>query len=169
MFVPTIKYKRVNEISVKEDTKEERKSPANNTIDTAVAAVEEKEKTATDTPEPATSSNNTGSAAPDDDAEPTIEVDPSDKERILVTLTSGKQYTADRYCPHAGADLSYLGEVAEDEYPPEIGPILMCTLHYWEFALEKAGRSGGGWATLNACPVPADQCPAGENNKKLDW
>ncbi|KAG2226007.1 hypothetical protein INT45_002473 [Circinella minor] len=101
--------------------------------------------------------------------EPTIEVDPSDKESIIVTLTNGKKFTADRYCPHAGADLTYLGEVAEDEYPPEIGPILMCTLHYWEFLLEKEGRSANGWATLNACPVPEDQCPVGENNKKLDW
>ena len=101
--------------------------------------------------------------------EPTIEVDPSDEDSIIVTLTNGKKFTADRYCPHAGADLTYLGEVAEDEYPPEIGPILMCTLHYWEFLLEKEGRSANGWATLNACPVPADQCPAGKNNKKLDW
>ena len=101
--------------------------------------------------------------------EPTIEIDPSDEDSIIVTLTNGKKFTADRYCPHAGADLTYLGEVAEDEYPPEIGPILMCTLHYWEFLLEKEGRSANGWATLNACPVPADKCPAGENNKKLDW
>ncbi|KAL1932019.1 hypothetical protein VTP01DRAFT_9075 [Rhizomucor pusillus] len=103
--------------------------------------------------------------------EPKIEVDPEDDERLLITLSTGKQYTTDRYCPHAGADLSYLGEVAEDEYPPEIGPIIVCTLHYWEFALEKGGRSGGGIATLNACPVKAsgEPCPMDNKDSKLAW
>ncbi|KAG2208460.1 hypothetical protein INT47_010156 [Mucor saturninus] len=92
-----------------------------------------------------------------------IVVDPSDKERIIVTLSTGKQFTADRYCPHAGADLSYHGKVSEHDYPPEIGPVLMCPIHYWEFALEKGGKGGGGWATINACEV---KCPP---SPTLDW
>ncbi|CAO3616980.1 unnamed protein product [Mucor hiemalis] len=99
-----------------------------------------------------------------------IEVDPQDKERIIVTLSTGKQFSADRYCPHAGADLSYHGKVSEHDYPPEIGPILMCPIHYWEFALEKGGKGGGGWATINACPIEvAEKCNASPEKKKLDW
>lgn len=96
-----------------------------------------------------------------------IEVDPKDKERIIVTLSTGKQFSADRYCPHAGADLSYHGRVSEHDYPPEIGPVLMCPIHYWEFALEKEGKGGGGWATINACPIEvAEKCAL---DKKIDW
>lgn len=99
-----------------------------------------------------------------------IAVDPSDKERIIVTLSTGKQFSADRYCPHAGADLSFHGKVSEHDYPPEIGPILMCPIHYWEFALEKGGKGGGGWATINACPIEvAEKCAASTEKKKLDW
>ena len=99
-----------------------------------------------------------------------IEVDPNDKERIIVTLSTGKQFSADRYCPHAGADLSYHGKVAEDDYPPEIGPVLMCPIHYWEFALEKGGRGGSGFTSINACPVEvAEKGAASEDKKKLDW
>jgi nitrite reductase/ring-hydroxylating ferredoxin subunit len=99
-----------------------------------------------------------------------IEVDPNDKERIIVTLSTGKQFSADRYCPHAGADLSYHGKVSEHDYPPEIGPILMCPIHYWEFALEKNGKGGGGWATINACPIDvAEKCASSAEKKKLEW
>ncbi|KAI9309663.1 hypothetical protein BJ944DRAFT_258195 [Cunninghamella echinulata] len=104
-------------------------------------------------------------------SEPSIIIDPKDNEQLLITLSDGTQYTTDRYCPHAGADLSYLGQVDEDEYPPEIGPILVCTLHYWEYALKRGGRGANGVATINACPVKNqnDQtlpCPA---KKELDW
>lgn len=99
-----------------------------------------------------------------------IEVDPNDKERIIVTLSTGKQFSADRYCPHAGADLSYHGKVAEDDYPPEIGPVLMCPIHYWEFALEKGGRGGSGFTSINACPVDvAEKCANSTEKKKLEW
>ncbi|GAN09580.1 hypothetical protein MAM1_0276d09110 [Mucor ambiguus] len=97
-----------------------------------------------------------------------IEVDPNDKERIIVTLSTGRQFSADRYCPHAGADLSYHGKVAEDDYPPEIGPVLMCPIHYWEFALEKGGKGGSGFTSINACPIDvAAKCAV--ENKKLEW
>lgn len=98
----------------------------------------------------------------EEEEDSSIVVDPTDKERIIVTLSTGKQFAADRYCPHAGADLSYHGKVSEHDYPPEIGPVLMCPIHYWEFALEKEGKGGGGWATINACEV---KCPP----NKLDW
>ncbi|KAG2235942.1 hypothetical protein INT48_004272 [Thamnidium elegans] len=103
----------------------------------------------------------------EEEEDSSIEVDPKDKERIIVTLSTGKQFSADRYCPHAGADLSYHGRVSEHDYPPEIGPVLMCPIHYWEFALEKEGKGGGGWATINACPIEVfEKCAS---DKKLDW
>jgi nitrite reductase/ring-hydroxylating ferredoxin subunit len=106
----------------------------------------------------------------EEEEDSTIQVDPNDKERIIVTLSTGKQFSADRYCPHAGADLSFHGKVSEHDYPPEIGPILMCPIHYWEFALEKDGKGGGGWATINACPVEvAEKCASSAEKKKLDW
>lgn len=178
MFEPTIKYKRVDQVqqvtqsldnlTVKEEqTKPEGPKSAADTQEEKGTKEQDTTKTATEDPE-----KEEPEEAPEkkeDNAiakkEPTIEVDPSDDERILITLGSGKQYTADRYCPHAGADLTYLGEVAEDEYPPEIGPVLLCTLHYWEFGLDKGGRSGGGWASLNACPHQND-C---KKDEKLDW
>ncbi|ORY99065.1 hypothetical protein BCR43DRAFT_217063 [Syncephalastrum racemosum] len=178
MFEPTIKYKRVDQVqqvtqsldnlTVKEeqakpetvksaeDTKED-KGTTEEKQDARAATVELEKKEPNEVPEK--------NKENEEKKEPTIEVDPSDDERILITLGSGKQYTADRYCPHAGADLSYLGEVAEDEYPPEIGPVLLCTLHYWEFGLDKGGRSGGGWASLNACPHQ-NEC---KKDDKLDW
>ncbi|CDH59731.1 hypothetical protein RO3G_05122 [Lichtheimia corymbifera JMRC:FSU:9682] len=174
MFVPTIRYKRVNEpengneSSVNQQPIEQEKPAGTQSLS--------REATQEKPPQPTKQEPVSGTVSTDeknddvDDAkkEPTIEVDPSDNERILLTLSDGRKYTADRYCPHAGADLSYLGEIAEDEYPPEIGPVLMCTLHYWEFALEKGGRSGGGISTLNICPVPSDSCPVKEN-KALQW
>lgn len=102
----------------------------------------------------------------EEDSEPTIEVDPNDQERIIITLTTGKKYSADRYCPHAKVDLAYMGQVSEDDYPPEIGPVLMCTYHFWEFALDKDGR--GTHASIHACPIEEGKpCPA--KNKELDW
>ncbi|KAI7878160.1 hypothetical protein K492DRAFT_165259 [Lichtheimia hyalospora FSU 10163] len=171
MFVPTIRYKRVNEPkndnessvnqqSIKQD-KPENDQPLSReaTHEQPVEAAKQESVSGTGTPEIKDDVKN----------QPTIQVDPSDDERILMTLSDGRKYTADRYCPHAGADLSYLGEIAEDEYPPEIGPVLMCTLHYWEFALEKGGRSGGGISTLNICPVSSDSsCPV-KDNKALQW
>lgn len=166
MFVPTIKYKRVDQAqSSNTSTKEESPKATESSNDKADASWSVKSES-----KPIEQPAITSEAKQKQQEEPTIEVDPSDKDRILITLTTGQQYTADRYCPHAGADLSYLGQVAEDEYPPEIGPVLMCTLHYWEFALEKGGRSGGGWATLNACPVldKKKDCPVA-NDKNLSW
>ncbi|RUS32847.1 hypothetical protein BC938DRAFT_474075 [Jimgerdemannia flammicorona] len=103
-----------------------------------------------------------------------ISIDPSDKERIVVTLSDGRRYGADRYCPHNGADMAHVGEVIEDEYGPEIGPILLCPLHYWEYALERGGMSGGGWATVNACKIEGMRekgaCKgASEKCKATDW
>ncbi|RUS22054.1 hypothetical protein BC937DRAFT_90551 [Endogone sp. FLAS-F59071] len=100
-----------------------------------------------------------------------ITIDPSDEERIIVTLTNGTRYGADRYCPHNGADLAHIGEVMEDEYGPEIGPILLCPLHYWEYALDRSGISGGGWATVNACRLEAREECKGESEscKVNDW
>lgn len=170
MFVPTIRYKRVNEAkndneaSANQQPVEQEKPQSTPTLS--------KETTTEQKLQPAKQESVTGTVSTETSDqvknEPTIEVDPSDNERILLTLSDGRKYTADRYCPHAGADLSYLGEIAEDEYPPEIGPVLMCTLHYWEFALEKGGRSGGGISTLNICPVSSDSCPVKEN-KALQW
>ncbi|KAI9269125.1 hypothetical protein BDA99DRAFT_557887 [Phascolomyces articulosus] len=164
---PVIKKEEQQENPSSKETKDEQDNKASNikeeistTTTTTTATTTEKSK------EPIIAIVNEEKNTQD---EPTIEVDPSDKDRILITLTNGKKYTADRYCPHAGADLTYLGEVEEDEYPPEIGPVLTCMLHYWFFLLDKEGRSDNGYATINTCPVPADQCPVGENNKKLDW
>lgn len=200
MFEPTIKYKRVNDPSppkkdlteslqnlditdaaknnsptdkTKVNQKTEKdESPSNEketleksrVKDTAIEPVkEDKEET------PATKEFDYTFEEEEDD-ECKIEVDPQDKERIIVTLSTGKQFSADRYCPHAGADLSYHGKVSEHDYPPEIGPVLMCPIHYWEFALEKGGKGGGGWATINACPIEvAEKCNASPEKKKLDW
>ncbi|KAI9322685.1 hypothetical protein BX666DRAFT_1849525 [Dichotomocladium elegans] len=157
MFVPTIKYRRVNDTQdydqaiEKQQEKSEESTRQDYTEQAKVPEKEGKEPVKEDGKAEGTGAN--------------IAIDPSNEDRIIVTLSNGKKYTADRYCPHAGADLSYLGEVAEDEYPAEIGPILLCTLHYWEFALEKGGRSGGGWASLNACP--AGECPV--KDTKLEW
>ncbi|KAL0082123.1 hypothetical protein F4703DRAFT_1863746 [Phycomyces blakesleeanus] len=96
--------------------------------------------------------------------EPSIEVDPIDKERIVITLSTGKQYKADRYCPHAGADLSFHGIIGEDDYPPEIGPILTCGIHYWEFVLDRQGVGHNGMVSIEACPVT---CKSGSS--KLEW
>lgn len=100
-----------------------------------------------------------------------ITIDPSDKERIIITLTNGTRYGADRYCPHNGADLAHIGEVMEDEYGPDIGPILLCPLHYWEYALDRNGISGRGWASVNACRLEAGEECKGESEscKVNDW
>jgi nitrite reductase/ring-hydroxylating ferredoxin subunit len=196
MFEPTIKYRRVNDpspsqkditeslkkldiVEVKED------APVVNEVTKSTEEQEKKEPTTTEKKETSDDikkesevlvTSEPVKAEPDytfeeeDEDDCTIEVDPEDKERIIVTLSTGKQFSTDRYCPHAGADLSYHGKVSEHDYPPEIGPVLMCPIHYWEFALEKGGKGGGGWATINACPVEvAEKCAASSEKKELDW
>ncbi|KAG2179169.1 hypothetical protein INT43_002019 [Umbelopsis isabellina] len=87
----------------------------------------------------------------EEEAEASITVAEHDKDRIIVTLPNGTRYEADRYCPHAGADMYTHGQISLDEYGPEIGPIILCPMHYWEFLLDKEGNSTNGWATLDAC------------------
>ncbi|KAL7314916.1 hypothetical protein PS15m_006431 [Mucor circinelloides] len=197
MFEPTIKYRRVNDPpkditeSLKELTvidKQESSPKIENVIKTSEKDEaqdrstskddkEEEKAVVTSKPEstsPATVVTSTESYSftfeEEEEKDSKIEVDPNDKERIIVTLSTGRQFSADRYCPHAGADLSYHGKVAEDDYPPEIGPVLMCPIHYWEFALEKGGRGGSGFTSINACPVDvAEKCAASAEKKKLDW
>ncbi|CAO3640412.1 unnamed protein product [Cunninghamella blakesleeana] len=196
MFVPTIKYKRVDIVKeqptpviILDQPTSTKKVPEKaiataqlqqlsikktdtNTDNTNTTKEEEKEeekdkKVKEKDLEVIDNKTNKNTVIFEETEQPTIVVDPKDNERILVTLTDGTQYTTDRYCPHAGADLSYLGQVEEDEYPPEIGPILLCTLHYWEYALKRGGRGANGVATINACPIKNDeQCQA---KKELDW
>ncbi|KAF1807002.1 hypothetical protein V8B55DRAFT_1461456 [Mucor lusitanicus] len=196
MFEPTIKYKRVNDppkdiAKSLEELKAEDKQESSSKSDNAnkISEDNKKEDKAQDTitgrddkkEEKDTAASTATSAAKDsysftfeeeeeEENDSKIEVDPNDKERIIVTLSTGKQFSADRYCPHAGADLSYHGKVAEDDYPPEIGPVLMCSIHYWEFALEKGGRGGSGFTSINACPVDvAEKCATSAEKKKLEW
>ncbi|KAL9539306.1 hypothetical protein PS6_011259 [Mucor atramentarius] len=184
MFEPTIKYRRVNDPpkditeSLKELTvidKQESSPKIENVIktsekdeaqdrNTSKDDKEEEKAVVTSKPEstsPATVVTSTESYSftfeEEEEKDSKIEVDPNDKERIIVTLSTG-------------ADLSYHGKVAEDDYPPEIGPVLMCPIHYWEFALEKGGRGGSGFTSINACPVDvAEKCAASAEKKKLDW
>ncbi|KAI8371402.1 uncharacterized protein BYT42DRAFT_580106 [Radiomyces spectabilis] len=98
-----------------------------------------------------------------------IEVDPDNDRRIIVTLADGRKYAADRYCAHGRADLSRHGQIAkEGDYPPEVGPVLLCPIHYWEFALDKGGLTGAGRGTINACPIEvASECKSAQ--KELQW
>lgn len=196
MFTPTIKYKRVNDDKATKPTGETTETTSNGSLTTGPTDHTDKsfiKISLRDTKVPVPSHSEPCSTTPSTATEPStaaqvvtaptstvpaitfeekedasITVDPNDDERILITLSDGiTQYTADRYCPHAGADLSYLGKVDEDEYPPEIGPILLCTLHYWEYALKRQGHGANGVATINACPVGDSlDCPAKE---ALDW
>ncbi|KAL0092854.1 hypothetical protein J3Q64DRAFT_1633584 [Phycomyces blakesleeanus] len=154
MFVPTIKYKRVSEQTKEKENKE-----------VEIKRVELEVPKADPEPENVLDSENKESL---DEVlvvvEPSIEVDPIDKERIVITLSTGKQYKADRYCPHAGADLSFHGIIGEDDYPPEIGPILTCGIHYWEFVLDRQGVGHNGMVSIEACPVT---CKSGSS--KLEW
>lgn len=105
----------------------------------------------------------------EEEEDSTIEVDPNDEDRVIITLSTGKKYGADRYCPHAGVDLSAMGKVSEHDYPPEVGPVLMCTYHYWEFALDKGGK-GAYNSSLNACPIEdGEPCPVISEKKELEW
>ncbi|CEP19083.1 hypothetical protein [Parasitella parasitica] len=169
MFEPTIKYKSVNN-----PTKAFNKSAdENKNIDTSAKEMDtSKSDSGLDsvTKSATTTESYSFSFEEEDKEDSKIEVDPDDNERIIITLSTGKQFSADRYCPHAGADLSYHGKVAEDDYPPEIGPVLMCPIHYWEFALEKGGRGGSGFTSINACPIEAaEKCLNSQDSKKLDW
>ncbi|KAI8086180.1 uncharacterized protein BX664DRAFT_335111 [Halteromyces radiatus] len=172
MFVPTIKYKKVNE-TVKNTTSECNIKAVNSNNGNSLTTQCEPIKPVDKTMEKEISLTTQLRTAQQDIVleekdEAKIIVDPSDEERILITLSDGKtQYTADRYCPHAGADLSYLGQVEEDEYPVEIGPVLICTLHYWEYALNRKGRGANGVATINACPVGDGLTCQGK--KELEW
>ncbi|KAI8638345.1 hypothetical protein BD408DRAFT_423159 [Parasitella parasitica] len=179
MFEPTIKYKRVNDPS-KDFTKISDQLPVNEPataddktkdVDTSVKEIATGKSDSQPDTKPATTTEPYSFSFEEESGEDAnIRVDPKDKERIIITLSTGKQFSADRYCPHAGADLSYHGKVAEDDYPPEIGPVLMCPIHYWEFALEKGGRGGSGFTSINACPVEvAEKCANSKESKKLDW
>ncbi|KAI8374794.1 hypothetical protein BD560DRAFT_327326 [Blakeslea trispora] len=153
MFEPTIKYKRVNESS-------EKSTQPPQDISTQMKPVQ---VTKVETSE-AKTYDYTFEEEKDDSK---IEIDPNDKDRIIITLSTGKKFSADRYCPHAGADLSCHGKVGEHDYSAEIGPILMCSIHYWEFALEKGGKGGSGLTSIHACPMDSEQCQL--EQKKLDW
>ncbi|CAM0135984.1 hypothetical protein VKS41_005639 [Umbelopsis sp. WA50703] len=104
----------------------------------------------------------------EEEVEASITLAEHDKERIIVTLPNGTRYEADRYCPHAGADMYTHGQISLDEYGPEVGPILLCPMHYWEFLLDKEGNSTNGWATLDACKLKDKACPV-EGDSKLAW
>ncbi|KAI9269892.1 hypothetical protein BY458DRAFT_489994 [Sporodiniella umbellata] len=159
MFEPTIKYKRVNETTESEIEKND--SPLAKE-DTQNSSKEDFVSESLPQEPPLSSTVSNDYVFKDEESTDEIQVDPDNNDRIIVTLSTGKQYTADRYCPHAGADLSYHGKLAEFEYPSEIGPIVMCQFHYWEFALERNGDGFGGKATINACPIKT--C-----SNKLDW
>lgn len=163
MFVPTIKYKRVNESSIKEEKPEEIVKKDEEPKEIVKKDEEPKEIVREDQPKEETNKV-TEEYVFEEEGTEAITVDPNDKDRIIITLSTGKQYSADRYCPHAGADLSYHGKLGESDYPPEIGPIVLCQFHYWEFALERNGDGFGGRATINACPV-GEKC----SSKELDW
>ncbi|GAB5587962.1 hypothetical protein Unana1_02862 [Umbelopsis nana] len=107
-------------------------------------------------------------AIEEEEQEASIEVADHDKDRLIVTLPNGSRYETDRYCPHAGADLKMHGQISLDEYGPEVGPILMCSIHYWEFLLDKEGNSANGWSTIDACRMKDKPCPV-EGNGKLTW
>ncbi|KAI8977068.1 hypothetical protein BDF20DRAFT_872764 [Mycotypha africana] len=196
MFEPTIKYRKVTAVNDNDDDDDDDKdkerlngtgapldkkadvSSSNSSGDTNTDKKTETTTTVTSKDEKIEDYSFTFEEE-GEEKETKIAIDPNDKDRIIVTLSTGQQYSADRYCPHAGADLSLHGKVSEHEYPPEIGPVLMCAIHYWEFALEKEGRGagGGGWATLNACPLNkmTRSGPHCENNggckssRNLDW
>ncbi|KAF7728230.1 hypothetical protein EC973_006511 [Apophysomyces ossiformis] len=182
MFVPTIKYKRVSPANRNDSTHNNIHSTYGNS--TYATGFTEPDRSANGDCKPAEEiinlgSKDDGSEAPEcasfkkEDVcainpetidEHGIQIDPNDDERIIITLSDGKKYTADRYCPHAGADLSLHGNISENEYGPEIGPILTCSIHYWEFALNREGRSGRGIATINACPTSCSKI-----TKELAW
>ncbi|KAH8554309.1 hypothetical protein BGW37DRAFT_484203 [Umbelopsis sp. PMI_123] len=104
----------------------------------------------------------------EEETEPSIEVAKHDKDRIIVTLPDGSRYETDRYCPHAGADLHMHGQINLDEYGREVGPVLMCAIHYWEFLLDKEGNSTNGWATIDSCKMKDIACPV-DGDSKLAW
>ncbi|KAI8994701.1 hypothetical protein BDB01DRAFT_773758 [Pilobolus umbonatus] len=194
MFVPTIKYKRVDQCNntIEESSQSDtNKSSSGYVKYTATSDNVESNKNAAPVEMKSMESNkNTAHAKElveetqhsntdivelseysfifqEEEDKATIVVDPEDDERIIVTLSTGKQYSTDRYCPHAGADLSCHGKVNETDYPPEIGPTMMCRIHYWEFALEKGGRGGRGFMTINACSIDSNKCK--DEHRKLEW
>jgi nitrite reductase/ring-hydroxylating ferredoxin subunit len=125
-----------------------------------------KEETAIDTKEPQ-------AAQPiliieEEEVEASIEIAEHDKDRLIVTLPNGTRYETDRYCPHAGADLHMHGQISLNEYGREVGPTLMCAIHYWEFLLDKEGNSANGWATIDSCKLKDTACPV-DGDSKLAW
>ncbi|KAI9019518.1 hypothetical protein CLU79DRAFT_757630 [Phycomyces nitens] len=187
MFVPTIKYKKVSDkdkeperdVNVAQMTRRLETVSLTKPIITQSAfvvptttpkpvqnnvAAEDPKINKTQDPDPKVKSEDESVVDPSNEVDPSIEVDPTDKERIVITLSTGKQYKADRYCPHAGADLTYHGIIGENDYPPEIGPILTCGIHYWEFVLNRQGDGHNGRASIDACPVT---CKSGSS--KLEW
>jgi nitrite reductase/ring-hydroxylating ferredoxin subunit len=144
------------------------------TVTTALDVVEDQNSNANPEAKPEITDDNCAKPAEpvliieEEEVEASIVVADHDKDRIVVTLPNGTRYETDRYCPHAGADLSQHGDISLDEYGPEIGPILVCSIHYWEFLLDKEGNSGNGWATIDACKLQGKACPV-EENGKLAW
>ncbi|KAG2180736.1 hypothetical protein INT44_003743 [Umbelopsis vinacea] len=131
-----------------------------------LAQTSSKEETAIDAKEPQ-------AAQPiliveEEEAEASIEIAEHDKDRLIVTLPDGTRYETDRYCPHAGADLHMHGQISTNEYGREVGPILMCAIHYWEFLLDKEGNSANGWATIDSCKLKDKACPV-DGDSKLAW
>jgi nitrite reductase/ring-hydroxylating ferredoxin subunit len=137
------------------DSKEEEELPQTNS----------KEETAIDTKEPQAEQP---ILIVEEEAEASIEIAEHDKDRLIVTLPDGSRYETDRYCPHAGADLHTHGQISVDEYGREVGPILMCAIHYWEFLLDKEGNSANGWATIDSCKLKDKACPV-DGDSKLAW
>lgn len=130
-----------------------------------LAQISSKEETAIDTKEPQAEQP---ILIVEEEAEASIEIAEHDKDRLIVTLPDGSRYETDRYCPHAGADLHMHGQISVDEYGREVGPILMCAIHYWEFLLDKEGNSANGWATIDSCKLKDKACPV-DGDSKLAW
>ncbi|CAO3691643.1 unnamed protein product [Umbelopsis ramanniana] len=130
-----------------------------------LAQISSKEETVIDTKEPQAEQP---ILIVEEEAEASIEIAEHDKDRLIVTLPDGSRYETDRYCPHAGADLHMHGQISVDEYGREVGPILMCAIHYWEFLLDKEGNSANGWATIDSCKLKDKACPV-DGDSKLAW
>ncbi|TJY43930.1 MBL fold metallo-hydrolase [Cohnella pontilimi] len=65
-------------------------------------------------------------------------------ERVLVEA-GGRRYSINRYCPHAGADLTG-GWIEKDRF-------LVCPRHRWMFDLEEDGRCLNSDASIDAVEV----------------
>lgn len=186
--IETLKISSENDTKANEASKDEPQSTNNQepvatdgkVTQSGNAAITNTTPTSNSKEEEAQNSSETTATTPTNDSQPvlvieeeeeeaSIEVADHDKDRLIVTLPNGSRYETDRYCPHAGADLKLHGQISVDEYGPEVGPILMCSIHYWEFLLDKEGNSANGWSTLDACKLKDKAaCPV-ETNGKLAW